>query len=254
MRTNPPRWSRHSACPRGGRARFAVIWTTTAWTIPANQALNLNPELDDLLVEMDRGCWCWPVHWWRSAWKRYHLHGGTVVATVKGEQLANLNFRHPGINVDRLPPPAAAVPGRLRHRRGRHRIRALSPAYGLGDFNNCVAYGLASDDISTWRRATAVRRRLRPLGARTSGRQRPRHRSAGQGWPLFAPRGFSRAYRAARRVAVTYRAAAQRSRGWTRPEGVFTKEKAPATLRQWRWRRSRKLAPPGEREGPGCAR
>ncbi|MBL8363989.1 MAG: class I tRNA ligase family protein, partial [Comamonas sp.] len=24
---------------------FAVIWTTTAWTIPANQALNLNPEL-----------------------------------------------------------------------------------------------------------------------------------------------------------------------------------------------------------------
>ena len=24
---------------------FAVIWTTTAWTIPANQALNLNPDL-----------------------------------------------------------------------------------------------------------------------------------------------------------------------------------------------------------------
>ena len=24
---------------------FVVIWTTTAWTIPANQALNLNPEI-----------------------------------------------------------------------------------------------------------------------------------------------------------------------------------------------------------------
>src|SRR5512133_817834 len=29
----------------GGRDIFAVIWTTTAWTLPANQALNLNPEL-----------------------------------------------------------------------------------------------------------------------------------------------------------------------------------------------------------------
>jgi hypothetical protein len=25
---------------------FIVIWTTTAWTIPANQALNVNPELE----------------------------------------------------------------------------------------------------------------------------------------------------------------------------------------------------------------
>ena len=34
---------------------FAVIWTTTAWTIPANQALNLNPELDYALVDTERG-------------------------------------------------------------------------------------------------------------------------------------------------------------------------------------------------------
>ena len=25
---------------------FNVIWTTTPWTIPANQALNMNPELE----------------------------------------------------------------------------------------------------------------------------------------------------------------------------------------------------------------
>jgi len=33
---------------------FAVIWTTTAWTIPANQAINLNPALDYALVDTDR--------------------------------------------------------------------------------------------------------------------------------------------------------------------------------------------------------
>jgi isoleucyl-tRNA synthetase len=35
---------------------FAVIWTTTAWTIPANQALNLNPEIVYALVDTPRGC------------------------------------------------------------------------------------------------------------------------------------------------------------------------------------------------------
>ena len=34
---------------------FTVIWTTTPWTIPANQALNLNPELPYALVDTERG-------------------------------------------------------------------------------------------------------------------------------------------------------------------------------------------------------
>ncbi|MEY2840280.1 MAG: hypothetical protein RJB60_2579, partial [Pseudomonadota bacterium] len=34
---------------------FAVIWTTTAWTIPANQALNVNAELSYALVETPKG-------------------------------------------------------------------------------------------------------------------------------------------------------------------------------------------------------
>jgi isoleucyl-tRNA synthetase len=32
--------------PHLDKDAFAVIWTTTAWTLPANQALNLNPHLD----------------------------------------------------------------------------------------------------------------------------------------------------------------------------------------------------------------
>ena len=37
------------------RRRVAVIWTTTPWTIPANQALNLNPTLEYALVATPRG-------------------------------------------------------------------------------------------------------------------------------------------------------------------------------------------------------
>ncbi|MEY3793019.1 MAG: Isoleucine--tRNA ligase, partial [Pseudomonadota bacterium] len=41
--------------PKLSKEAFAVIWTTTAWTIPANQALNLNPELTYALVDTERG-------------------------------------------------------------------------------------------------------------------------------------------------------------------------------------------------------
>src|SRR5881396_482596 len=34
---------------------LAVIWTTTAWTIPANQALNVHPAFDYALVATSRG-------------------------------------------------------------------------------------------------------------------------------------------------------------------------------------------------------
>src|SRR5205814_5062147 len=34
---------------------FAVIWTTTPWTLPANQALNLNPALVYALVDTEKG-------------------------------------------------------------------------------------------------------------------------------------------------------------------------------------------------------
>ena len=32
-----------------------MIWTTTPWTLPANQALNVHPEFDYALVDTERG-------------------------------------------------------------------------------------------------------------------------------------------------------------------------------------------------------
>jgi isoleucyl-tRNA synthetase len=50
------------------KTAFAVIWTTTAWTIPANQALNAHPELVYALVDTPKGCLVLAESWWRSAW------------------------------------------------------------------------------------------------------------------------------------------------------------------------------------------
>jgi isoleucyl-tRNA synthetase len=47
---------------------FIVIWTTTAWTIPANQALNAHPELTYALVDTPRGLLLLADTWSRNAW------------------------------------------------------------------------------------------------------------------------------------------------------------------------------------------
>src|SRR3954462_14907895 len=38
---------------RATKPVFAVIWTTTPWTLPANQALNVHPDIDYALIETE---------------------------------------------------------------------------------------------------------------------------------------------------------------------------------------------------------
>ena len=59
---------RPAARPRPRHA-FVVIWTTTAWTIPANQALNLNPGAGLLAGRYRaRPAGAGGRRWWASAW------------------------------------------------------------------------------------------------------------------------------------------------------------------------------------------
>lgn len=80
--------------PALDKPAFVVIWTTTAWTIPANQALNLNPALEYALVDTPRGLLVLASALVEKALARYELEG-TVLATTLGENLGGLNFKHP---------------------------------------------------------------------------------------------------------------------------------------------------------------
>ena len=129
-----------------------VIWTTTAWTIPANQALNAHPELDYALVDTPRGVLLLGASLVDKCLERFQLEG-TVIATAKGEALRGLVFRHPLYDVDatqnefgykRLAPLYLADYVSDSDGTG---IVHSSPAYGVDDFNSCVAHGLAYTDI-----------------------------------------------------------------------------------------------------------
>ncbi len=129
-----------------------VIWTTTPWTIPANQALNVHPEFEYALVKLqqplptgehlilakDRVQPC--LEDWGLT--------GKVIATTTGAKLERIGFRHP---------LAKAHPDFERHSpvylgdyvtldAGTGVVHS-APAYGVEDFVSCKAYGLPDDDI-----------------------------------------------------------------------------------------------------------
>lgn len=71
-----------------------VIWTTTPWTIPANQALNLHPEIVYALVDTSRGLLIFAEERVEACLKDFGLEGRTL-ATAPGAKLAGLRFHHP---------------------------------------------------------------------------------------------------------------------------------------------------------------
>jgi isoleucyl-tRNA synthetase len=215
---------------------FAVIWTTTAWTLPANQALNLNPELEYSLVDTERGLLLLASSLVGSCLERYGLTG-QVLATVKGDKLGGLNFQHPLYDVDpgyrRLAPVYLADYATAEDGTG---IVHSSPAYGVDDFNSCVAHGLAYDDILNPVQGNGSYAPDFPLfGGQNIWKATPRIIEVlGESNRLFATENIVHSYPHCWRhkTPVIYRAAAQWFIRMDEGEGVFTKDKAPKTLRR----------------------
>ncbi|KGS13640.1 isoleucine--tRNA ligase, partial [Pseudomonas coronafaciens] len=124
-----------------GKPASIVIWTTTPWTIPANQALNVHPEFEYSLVDVGDKLLVLASELVESCLARYKLEG-SVIATTTGQALELINFRHPFYN--RLSPVYLADYVELGAGTG---IVHCSPAYGVDDFNICKQYGLSNDDI-----------------------------------------------------------------------------------------------------------
>ena len=129
-----------------------VIWTTTPWTIPSNQALNVHPEVDYALVELDKAIATGKMlllaaDLVESCLETWGL-SAKIIATAKGAALENISFKHPLHDVDvgyqRLSPIYAAEYVTLDSGTG---IVHSAPAYGVDDFIICKQHGLADDDI-----------------------------------------------------------------------------------------------------------
>ncbi|MCS6766281.1 MAG: isoleucine--tRNA ligase [Candidatus Protistobacter heckmanni] len=124
-----------------------VIWTTTPWTLPANQALNVHPDIDYALVETGKGLLLLAKDRVEACLKDYGLEG-KIIATCKGALLDGIRFHHP---------LAAAHPGYARTApiyladyvtldTGTGIVHS-APAYGEEDFKSCKAHGMPDSEI-----------------------------------------------------------------------------------------------------------
>ncbi len=73
----------------------AVIWTTTPWTLPANQAVALHPDFDYVLVDTGSELLILAEDLYQSALQRYGVEQSEVVGRCKGYQLENQLLQHP---------------------------------------------------------------------------------------------------------------------------------------------------------------
>jgi isoleucyl-tRNA synthetase len=124
---------------------WCVIWTTTPWTLPSNQALNLHPDFEYALVRTERegapALLLLAAERVEACLAAWGLQGETI-ATCRGRALELIKFRHPFY--DRLSPIYLGEYVTLDTGTG---IVHSSPAYGLEDFASCKHYGMTDAEI-----------------------------------------------------------------------------------------------------------
>ena len=128
---------------------FNVIWTTTPWTIPANQALNMNPELEYGLYDVGDRLLILGTGLAEAAFERYGMKG-ECLAKAMGDKFELVRFRHPLWHVHegyrRFSPVYLADYVDATAGTG---IVHSAPAYGVDDFVSCKKHGMTNDEVLT---------------------------------------------------------------------------------------------------------
>jgi isoleucyl-tRNA synthetase len=116
-----------------------VIWTTTPWTLPANLAVSLHPELSYDLVELtDDGSWILlATDLVESCMTRYSVDNYRVIASCVGQDLENIQISHPFL--ERTVP--LILGDHVTTESGTGCVHT-APAHGVDDFNVCKQYGI----------------------------------------------------------------------------------------------------------------
>ena len=120
---------------------YAVIWTTTPWTLPGNQALNVHPELTYNLVDTAKGLLILAAQMQEACLKRYGLRGETL-ASCNGRALEGIRFCHPFYERE-----APVYLGEYVTTETGTGIVHSAPAYGVEDFESCRRYGMKDEEI-----------------------------------------------------------------------------------------------------------
>jgi isoleucyl-tRNA synthetase len=115
---------------------FAVIWTTTPWTLPANEAVCAHPDFDYDLIDTPRGALILVRELAAACLQRYAL-AGTVIGSARGVALEQVLLRHPF-----QPRDVAIICGRHVTLEAGTGLVHTAPAHGTDDYLIGKVYGL----------------------------------------------------------------------------------------------------------------
>jgi len=135
---------------------YAVIWTTTPWTLPANLGIALKPDYDYAIVEHDGVNYILAADLVATVAPKFDWTGYQVVKLFKGSSFEHLRYRHPFLEREGL----MVVGDHVTIDAGTGLVHT-APGHGADDFNIGRKYGLDiytpvnhrgefTDDVPLW--------------------------------------------------------------------------------------------------------
>ncbi|HEX6635008.1 MAG TPA: isoleucine--tRNA ligase, partial [Usitatibacter sp.] len=118
----------------------AVIWTTTPWTLPGNQAIAAHPDYVYELVATEKGALILAAELREACLARYGLTAKRVLGRASGVALEGLAFRHP-LEPREVP---IVLGGHVTLEAGTGLVHT-APAHGAEDFDVGMKYQLPLD-------------------------------------------------------------------------------------------------------------
>mgnify|MGYP005809470077 CR=1 FL=1 len=114
------------------------IWTTTPWTLPANEALVVHPDYPYALVDTDKGAFVIAEELVQAVLHRYGISSFTLLGKTAGRSLEGFLARHPFIE-------GKTVPVILGEHVGSDMgtgVVHTAPAHGYEDYLVCLRHDL----------------------------------------------------------------------------------------------------------------
>ncbi len=125
-----------------GKTIYLVAWTTTPWTLPANKAIAVHPDIDYVLADAGNGrLLILADALVESCAKRYGMTL-SVVARTKGAELEDLPYHHPFVDGGG---PRTVILGSYVTTDAGTGLVHTAPAHGLDDYLAGQRYGLSPE-------------------------------------------------------------------------------------------------------------
>lgn len=117
---------------------YFVIWTTTPWTIPSNEAVSVHPDLEYAEVKTSAGKLIFLSKFVDKLLAKFHLENEGILRTFKGSELEGITYHHAVLDKD-----CPCLCGTHVTDEDGTGVVHTAGGHGLDDYIVCQKYGIA---------------------------------------------------------------------------------------------------------------